>query len=38
MCEKVNIPAKASATRYVARCEHGTVYLVWDNVSVRLSA
>jgi hypothetical protein len=37
MCDKVTVLAKANATRYVARCEHGTVHVVWDNVSLRLS-
>jgi hypothetical protein len=37
MCDKVTVLAKAGATRYVARCEHGTVHVVWDNVSLRLS-
>jgi hypothetical protein len=36
MCRNLTILAKESATRYIARCEHGTVHLVWDNLSLRL--
>jgi hypothetical protein len=36
MCRNLTILAKESATRYIARCEHGTVHLVWDNLSIRL--
>lgn len=36
MCKHLTILAKASATRYVAQCEHGTVHLIWDNLSLRL--
>jgi hypothetical protein len=28
--------AKESATRYIAQCEHGTIHLVWDSLSIRL--
>ncbi len=36
MCGKLTLLAKANATRYIAQCEHGTIHIVWDNVSVRL--
>ncbi len=36
MCNQLTLLAKASASRYIAQCEHGTIHVVWDNVSVRL--
>lgn len=36
MCEQLKILSKANATRYIAQCEHGTIHLVWDNLSLRL--
>jgi hypothetical protein len=36
MCKNLTFLAKASAERYIAQCEHGTIHLVWDNLSIRL--
>jgi hypothetical protein len=36
MCNKRVTLATESATRYIAQCEHGTVHIVWDNLSLRL--
>jgi hypothetical protein len=36
MCRNLIILAQESATRYIAQCEHGTVHIVWDNLSIRL--
>lgn len=36
MCNQLTLLAKAGASRYIAQCEHGTIHVVWDNVSVRL--
>jgi hypothetical protein len=36
MCKKLVILAKENVSRYIAQCEHGTIHLVWDNLSVRL--
>ncbi len=36
MCKHLTMLAKESTTRYIARCEHGSVHVVWDNLSIRL--
>ncbi|MCC9074849.1 hypothetical protein FKZ61_001790 [Litorilinea aerophila] len=37
MCQQMWMLAEQSHTRYVSQCEHGTVHLVWDGVSVHLA-
>lgn len=36
MRRNLTILAKESANRYIAQCEHGTIHLVWDSLSIRL--
>lgn len=36
MCKNMTILAKENAARYIAQCEHRTIHLVWDSLSIRL--
>ncbi len=36
MCKRLNILAQHSPTCYVAQCEHGTVHLCGENISIHL--
>ena len=36
MCNRRIVLALESANRYISQCEHGTVSIVWDNLTVRL--
>ena len=36
MCQKQTILALDSAGRYIAQWEHGTIHIIWGNLSIRL--
>ena len=36
MCQKQTILALERAGRYIAQCEHGTIHIIWDNLTIRL--
>lgn len=36
MCEQYVVLAKHTTACYIAQCEHGTLHLCWDHVSVHL--
>lgn len=36
MCKHLTMLAKENVRRYIAQCEHGTIHLMWDNLSLRL--
>lgn len=36
MCNHFTLLAQQSEQRFIARCEHGTLHLNWDQVTVRL--
>lgn len=38
MCQRIVVLAARGRTRYISRCEHGTVHLIWDGVGFQLSA
>jgi len=37
MCQQFTLLYELSSTRYVAQCEHGTVHLRWEAISIHLS-
>ncbi|HEY4034375.1 MAG TPA: hypothetical protein VGL94_10470 [Ktedonobacteraceae bacterium] len=37
MCQYLNLLTKLEAHRYVGQCEHGTLHLAWDHVTMHLS-
>ena len=36
MCDQIVVLARLDHRRWIGCCEHGTVHLTWDSVSVRL--
>jgi hypothetical protein len=36
MCQNRTVLALESAGRYIAQCEHGTIHIFWDNLTIRL--
>jgi hypothetical protein len=36
MCQQLTILAECSSWRYVGQCEHGTVHLRWDHLTIHL--
>ncbi len=36
MCQHLTILAEYSSCRYVGQCEHGTVHLRWDHLTIHL--
>ena len=36
MCKRLNILAQHSPTCYIAQCEHSTIHLCWENISIHL--
>jgi hypothetical protein len=37
MCNRVTVLAQENDARYIAQCEHETLHIAWDNVTIRLS-
>jgi hypothetical protein len=36
MCNQITVLARESETRFIAQCEHETLHIAWDNLTLRL--